>query len=101
MVEQRSGMKRHVQSLLDMAFPEFHTLFEDPMSTFALELLRAYPSARALSRAKRPAVAKIVREHTRGKDVDEESSRLVEAAKVSLAAESDGSSFEPIAEQVW
>ena len=89
MVEQRSGMKRHVQSLLDMAFPEFHTLFEDPMSTFALELLRAYPSARALSRAKRPAVAKIVREHTRGKDVDEESSRLVEAAKVSLAAESE------------
>ena len=89
MVEQRSGMKRHVQSLLDMAFPEFHTLLDDPMSTFALELLRAYPSARALSRAKRPAVAKLIREHTRGKNADEEASRLVEAAKVSLAAESE------------
>ena len=89
MVGQRSGMKRHIQSLLDVAFPEFHTLLDDPVATFALELLRAYPSARALSRARRPAVARIVRQHTRGRDADEEARRLVEAAKGSLAAESE------------
>lgn len=89
LVEQRSGMKRHLQSTLDVAFPEFHTFFEDPSSTFAMQLLHAYPSARALSRAKRPAVAKLVAKYTRGKDANEEAERLVKAARDSLAAESD------------
>lgn len=85
MVAQRSDMNRHLQSMLDIVFPEFHTFFEDGFTTFALELLRAYPTAAALARAKRPAVAKIVKVHTRGRDVDAEADRLVKAAKESLA----------------
>jgi len=89
MVAQRSDTNRHLQSMLDVVFPEFHTLFKDGLTTFALELLRAYPTARALARAKRPAVAKIVQAHTRGKDAAEEADRLVKAARKSLGVDSE------------
>jgi len=84
MVAQRSDTKRHVLSMLDVVFPEFGALFKDGLTAFALALLREYPTASALSRAKRPAVAKLVRAHTRGKDAEAEADRLVKAAKASL-----------------
>lgn len=89
MVGQRSDLKRHLQGLLDVVFPEFHTLFEETSSTFAMELLRAYPTARALAHARRPAVARLVTKFTRGKNAEEEAERLVKAARASLAADSE------------
>lgn len=89
MVAQRSDMKKHLQSMLDVVFPEFHTLFEDGLTTFALALLEAYPTAAALAKARRPAVARIVRAHTRGRDVEAEAGALVKAARTSLGVDSD------------
>jgi len=88
-VAQRSAMKKHLQSLLDVVFPEFHTLFEDMHSTFAMELLRNYPTATALSKGKRPAIVRIVEKHTRGKDAAAEAERLIQTAKGSLGVDSD------------
>ena len=87
MVAQRSDMKKHVQSMLDVVFPEFHALFEDGLTPFALALLESYPTAAALAKARKPAVAKIVKEHTRGRDVDAEAAALVKAAKASLGVD--------------
>lgn len=89
MVAQRSDMKRHLLCMLDVVFPEFHTYFEDGLTPFALALLEAYPTAAALARAKRPAVAKIVKAHTRGRDVDAEAEKLVKAARSSLGVDSE------------
>ena len=89
LVAQRADMKRHLQSMLDAVFPEFHTLFEDVYSAFAMALLRAHPTADSLARAKRPALAKLVKAHTRGKDAEAEAERLVKAAKESLGRGSD------------
>jgi len=89
MVAQRTAMKKHLQSLLDVVFPEFHTLFENMYSAFAMELPHNYPTALALSRGKRPSIAKIAERHTRGKDASDEAERLVQAAKGSLGVESD------------
>lgn len=88
LVKQRADLKKHLQSNLDVAFPEFHTLFEDGLTTFALQLLRAYPTASALAKAKRPAVAKLVRAYTRGKDAEAEAEVLIKVAKSSLAVDS-------------
>ena len=84
MVAQRADAKRHLQSLLDAVFPEFHALFDDMFCRFAMELLRAHPTASSLARAHRPTLAKLVRKHCRGKDADAEAERLVKTAKRSL-----------------
>lgn len=89
MVAQRSDMKRHLLCMLDVVFPEFHTLFEDGLTPFALSLLEAYPTAAALAKAKRPAVARIVKAHTRGRDAEAEAEALVKAARTSLGVDSD------------
>ena len=89
LVAQRADMKKHLQGMLDVVFPEFHTLFEDGLTTFALALLEAYPTAAALAKARRPAVARIVRAHTRGRDVEAEAEALVKAARTSLGVDSD------------
>ena len=89
MVAQRSDMKRHLRSLLDAVFPEFLALFGDELTPFALALLESYPTATALARAKRPSVAKIVKAHTRGRDVVAEAEALVKAARASLGVGSD------------
>lgn len=84
LVARRADAKRHLQSMLDIVFPEFHSLVEEGLTKFALHLLGAYPTAHALSKARRTAVAKLVGTYTRGKDADAEAGRLVEAAKASL-----------------
>ena len=84
MVAQRADAKRHLQSLLDAVFPEFHALFDDMFCRFALELLRAHPTAASLARAHRPTLAKLVGKCCRGKDAAAEAERLVKAAKRSL-----------------
>ena len=89
LVAQRSAMKRHLQSMLDVVFPEFHTLFNDELTAFALALLEAYPTAAALAKARRPAVARIVKANTRGRDIEAEADALVKAAKTSLGVDSD------------
>lgn len=89
MVAQRSDMKKHVLSMLDVVFPEFHALFEDGLTPFALALLESYPTAAALAKARKPAVAKIVKAHTRGRDVDADAAALVKAAKASLGVDSE------------
>ncbi len=89
LVRQRADMKRHILSHLDVVFPEFHTLVNDMFGNFAMSILHAYPSARALSQAKRPAIAKLVSKFTRGKDAKEEAERLVKAAKESLSVDSE------------
>ena len=89
MVAQRSDMKKHLQGMLDIVFPEFHTLFGGGLTAFALALLAAYPTAAALARARRPAVARIVKSHTRGRDAEAEAGALVDAARASLGVDSD------------
>lgn len=89
LVAQRADMKKHLQGMLDVVFPEFHTLFGDGLTAFALHLLRAYPTARTLSRAHRTAVAKVVKAHTRGRDALAEAGRLVAVAKESLGVDSE------------
>lgn len=87
LVGERTSFKDRLLSILGEAFPEFERLVEDPFSPFAAALLAAYPTAAALARAKRPAVAKIVAENTRGRDEAAEAERLVTAAKGSLAVD--------------
>ena len=89
MVAQRSDMKKHLLSMLDAVFPEFHTLFEDGLTPLALALLEAYPTAASLAKARRPSVARIVRSNTRGRDVEAEADALVNAAGRSLGVDSD------------
>lgn len=84
LVEQRSMVKNRLQDQLLEAFPEFPRLFDDLFAPLPLALLEKYPTAAALARAHRPAVAKLVKACSRGKDPDEEANRLVTAAKDSL-----------------
>ena len=84
MVQQRTGFKLHFTSLLDEAFPEAETLFDDLFGAFATELLLKYPTARSLAHARVATVAKIVRAHTRGRDADAEAKKLIETARASL-----------------
>jgi len=86
LVEQRSAAKIRLQDQLLEAFPEFPALFGDLFAPLPLAVLRKYPSAKALARARRPALAKLVREHSRGKDPDAEARRLADAAKASICA---------------
>ena len=44
-----------------------------------------YPTASHLARARKPSLAKIVRANTRGRDVDAEARRLIDAAKDSIS----------------
>lgn len=84
LVGQRSALKNRLQDQLLEAFPEFPRLFADLFAPLPLALLEKYPTAAALARAHRPAVAKLVQTHTRGKDPKAEANRLVAAAHDSI-----------------
>lgn len=85
LVRQSSDLKRRLKSTLAEVFPEFETLFDDIFANLPAELLRRYPTAAALAKARRTAVERIVREKSRGKKADDEARRLIAAAKASLA----------------
>ena len=87
MVRERTAFKVHAVNLLDEAFPEAETLFDDLFGLFATELLSKYPTARSLARARISTVARIVRAHTRGKDAEAEARKLVGAAQSSLGVD--------------
>lgn len=87
MVQQRTAFKVHLMSLLDEAFPEAESLFNDLHGVFAMTLLARFPTARALAKARVATVAKLVDAHTRAEDPAAEAKRLVEAAKASLGAD--------------
>ena len=87
LVGECTAAKLHMLDSLAETFPEFESLFEDQYCTLALTLLEKYPGAHSLARAHLPSVMKIVKEHTRGKDVEAESKKLIAAAKASICVD--------------
>ncbi len=82
LVRRRSDMKRRLLGCLAVAFPEFKSLFGRALTASMPELLRRYPTAKAMSRARRPAVAKLLSKVVRGKDAEiDEAEKAIEAFK--------------------
>ena len=84
LVDECTAVKLHLLDSLSETFPEFESLFEDPFGVLPLALLEKYPGAYALAHAHLPAVMKIIKAHTRGKDVEAEARKLIAAAKDSI-----------------
>lgn len=61
-----ASLKLEIQSLLEVVFPEFRTLFADPTRVTALAVLQAYPSAQAVLEAGVDALTRTLQE-ARGK----------------------------------
>ena len=87
LVGECTAAKLHMLDSLSETFPEFESLFEEKFGNFALAVLEKYPGAHALARAHLPSVMKIVKEHTRGKDVEAEAKKMIAAAKDSICAD--------------
>ena len=87
LVDECTAAKLHLLDSLSETFPEFESFFEDSFGVLPLALLEKYPGARALAHAHLPAVAKIIKAHTRGKDVEAEAKKLIAAAKESICVD--------------
>lgn len=87
LVDECTAAKLHLLDSLSETFPEFESFFEDSFGVLSLALLEKYPGAHALAHAHLPAVMKIVKAHTRGKDVEAEAKKLIAAAKSSICVD--------------
>lgn len=87
LVGECTAAKLHMLDSTAETFPEFESLFDDKFGGLALAVLERYPGAYALAHAHLPAVANIIREHTRGKDAEAEAKKLIAAAKDSICVD--------------
>lgn len=77
--------KRKVIAVLDQLFPEYERFFSDIFGSASLAVLKRYPSAYALSRARTDALARLIEKSSRGRLGDDLATRLKAAAKASFA----------------
>jgi transposase len=80
-----SDCKRKVIAVLDQLFPEYERLFSDIFGAASLAILSRYPSAKALSRARIDALARLIECSSRGRLGRDLADTLKAAAKSSFA----------------
>lgn len=83
-----SDCKRKVIAVLDQLFPEYERFFSDIFGATSLAILIRYPSARALSRARIDALARLIERSSRGRLGRGLADTLKAAAKGSFATNS-------------
>ena len=87
LIGQMTATKNEMKRLLTITFPELE-YFAGLFSKSILRLLRQYPSAYAIRKAKRTKVAKILIPGSYGKQTDESVERIRKAAETSIGTTS-------------
>lgn len=80
-----SRFKTLLKSHLDRVFPSLCKFLEEKQETLRTALLEKYPSSGAMAKARKDAVAKIVKAHTRGKDAAAMAEGLIALARKDIA----------------
>lgn len=83
-VEQRSNAKRRLTGLLDLAFPEFASLFSDQFGKAALALLRQAPTAKLITELSTRKISSILLKHSGGRHGLETARKVLAAAGNSI-----------------
>ena len=84
-VSELANAKRRFSGLLDLAFPEFATLFSDPYGKAPLAVLRTAPSAKAVAALSVRKLSGILSRNSGGRHSLEMARKLHQAAQTSIA----------------
>lgn len=93
LVKNCSRAKIRAKALLHEVFPEFSTLFSDAFGASAMAVLRKYPSARAIYRAKTASITKLLETASGGRLGSARAAALKEVAAKSIAINSGAKEF--------
>lgn len=88
LVRERAKHKTAVKTLLVQVFPEYHTVFSDVLGTSAVAVLKKYPSAASLRKARVSSVTKVIETASRGRLGREKAETLLELARGSIGVSS-------------
>lgn len=86
-VSRSANLKKRLNGLLDLVFPEFTKLFSDPYCPTARAILKKAPSAYRLSQLQTRNLVTMVRKVSHGRLGSERVQQVISAAKTSIAAQ--------------
>jgi len=86
LTEEVVRYKNEIHALLVVLFPEFTQVFADPSRASALTVLKAYPSAQAMSQADPEQLYQVLREQCPGRYGRKTAGKLIELAKTSVSS---------------
>lgn len=84
-IAESSNAKRRLTGLLDLAFPEFASLFSDTYSKTGVALLRHAPTAKAMAELSTRKISSILSKHSAGHHGLETARKVQAAARESIA----------------
>lgn len=93
-VQDRSALKNKAKRVIVLLFPELLNEFSDIFGSAAMALLDAYPSAAKLAACHCDTLAKLLREHSRGRFGKAKAEYLRALAKESIGNHSDAKALE-------
>ena len=96
LVKQRTAVKNQLASIIDMAFPEYPSLFSDIYGAASMKMLATCPTPAEIARKRTSSLEKLLRESSGGKLGKEKAEALKEAAaaSVGISIAADALSFE-------
>lgn len=93
-VRECSKSKMKLKAVLACVFPEFHMAFSDVFGAAAMAVLRKYPSAEKMARARSSTVSKILSDASRHRLGEEKADVLIDLAKNSIGCHSETKALE-------
>lgn len=89
LMQDLKSIKRRLQTMLNVVFPEFSRIFKDPCSISALALLEKYPTAKDYKHSSSERVLKVFRNIKGNNFNKEKAEKLLELAKNSTYSGKD------------
>ncbi|HLZ58207.1 MAG TPA: IS110 family transposase [Ktedonosporobacter sp.] len=86
LTEEVVRYKNEMHALLVVLFPEFTQVFADPSRASALTVLKAYPSAQAMSQADPEQLYQVLRQQCPGRYGRKTAGKLIQLAKASVSS---------------